>query len=152
MACSAICSKHNETTPPAASCCPPLASQPSPWSFLGKLGGAHQPDISNAQDPFPEDGLVLIVGNGSLSLRQSCQLTQQTLPQLKPASWPRPVSSPQLPDRSQELGADPDLGPFKPLRRLVDETLQTCVMFFFLKLHNWSSSTFEGMISALRGN
>ena len=27
----------------------------------------------------------------------------------------RPVLTPQLPDRSQELGADLDLGPFKPL-------------------------------------
>ena len=29
----------------------------------------------------------------------------------------RPVLTPQLPDRSQELGADLDLGPFKPLAR-----------------------------------
>ena len=33
-------------------------------------------------------------------------------------SWSRrPVLTPQLPDRSQELGADLDLGPFKPLAR-----------------------------------
>ena len=53
LLCFAICSKHNETTPPAASCCPPLAPpQTSPQSFLGNLAGAQQPAIS-----FQEDGL-----------------------------------------------------------------------------------------------